>query len=97
LKTCAASDLHRKKICQPAVEHKNLSQDKLNALLQTPLHKPELARSTVTGILKERTKWLASFVEETIKAPSLRDTRQQLKGLAVFLADRPQFSAQMKC
>jgi len=64
------SDLHRKTICQLADEHKSLSQDKLNALLQTPLNKPELARSTVTGILKERTKWLASFVEETIKAPS---------------------------
>jgi len=34
------------------------------------------------------------FVEETIKAPSLRDARQQLKGLAVFLADNPQFSGQ---
>jgi len=34
------------------------------------------------------------FVEETIKAPSLCDARQQLKGLAVFLADNPQFSAQ---
>jgi len=34
------------------------------------------------------------FVEETINAPSLWDARQQLKGLAVFLADNPQFSAQ---
>ena len=34
------------------------------------------------------------FVEEIIRAPSLRDARQQLKGLAVFLADNPQFSAQ---
>ncbi len=34
------------------------------------------------------------FVEETIKAPSLRDAGQQLKGLAVFLADNPQFSGQ---
>jgi hypothetical protein len=47
-------------------------------------------------MLKERTKWLALFVEETIKAPSLRDARQQLKGLAVFLADNSRFSAQMK-
>jgi len=52
------SDLDRKKICQLAVEHKSLSQDKLTALLQTQLNKPELARSTVTGVLKERTKWL---------------------------------------
>ena len=35
-----------------------------------------------------------SDVEEVIKAPSLHDARQQLKGLAVFLADNPQFSAQ---
>ena len=34
------------------------------------------------------------FVEEVIKAPSLHDASQQLKGLAVFLADNPQFSAQ---
>ena len=34
------------------------------------------------------------FVEEIIRAPSLQDARQQLKGLAVFLADNPQFSAQ---
>ena len=34
------------------------------------------------------------FVEETIKAPSLRDAGQQLKGLAVFLADNPQSSGQ---
>lgn len=53
------SDLDRKKICELAVEHQSLSQDKLTALLQTQLNKPELARSTVTGILKERTKWLA--------------------------------------
>ena len=52
------SDLDRKKICQLAVEHKSLSQDKLTALLQTQLNKPELARSIVTGVLKERTKWL---------------------------------------
>ncbi len=44
------SDLDRKKICQLAVEHKRLSQDKLTALLQTQLNKPELARSTVTGV-----------------------------------------------
>ena len=48
------SDLDRKKICQLAHEHKLLSQDKLTALLQTQLNKPELA-----GILKDRTKWLA--------------------------------------
>lgn len=34
------------------------------------------------------------FVEEVIRAPSLRDAKQQLKGLAVLLADNPQFSAQ---
>jgi len=39
------SDLDRKNICQLAVEHKSLSQDKLTALLQTQLNKPELARS----------------------------------------------------
>ncbi len=53
------SDLDRKKICELAVELQSLSQDKLTALLQTRINKPELARSTVTGILKERTKWLA--------------------------------------
>ena len=52
-------DLDRKKIYQLAVEHKLLSQDKLTALLQTQLNKPELARDIMTGILKERTKWLA--------------------------------------
>ena len=55
------SDLDRKKICQLAVEHKSLSQDKLTALLQTQLNKPELARSIVTGVLKERTKWHCSL------------------------------------
>ena len=53
------SDLDRKKICELAVRHQSLSQDKLTALLQTQLNKPELSNSTVTGILKERTKWLA--------------------------------------
>ena len=48
-----------KKICELAVEHPSLSQDKLTALLKTQLNKPELARSTVTGILKERAKRLA--------------------------------------
>ena len=53
------SDLDRKQICQLAAENLSLSQDKLTALLQVQLNKPDLARSTVTGILKDRTKWLA--------------------------------------
>ena len=73
------SDLDRKKICQLAHEHTLLSQDKLTALLQTQLNKPELALGTV---------------EEVIKAPSLHDARQQLQGLPVVLADNPQFSAE---
>ena len=109
----AGTVLDRKQICQLAAENLSLSQDKLTALLQVQLNKPDLARSTVTGILKDRTKWLGilnvneeppssesesdveeEFVEEVIRAPSLRDAKQQLNGLAVLLADNPQFSAQ---
>ena len=34
------------------------------------------------------------FVEDILKAPSLRDARQHLKSLAVFLTDNPHLSAQ---
>ena len=61
------SDLDRKKICELAVEHQSLSQDKLTAPLQTQLNKPELAGSTVTGILKECTKWLALSRQQAVK------------------------------
>lgn len=97
------SDLDRKKICHLSVEHKCLSQDKLTALLQVQLDKPELARSTVAGIFIKRTKWLEELVafvddkpanSDSDSDPSLSDARQQLKGLAVLLADNPQFSAQ---
>jgi len=37
------SDLDHKKICQPAVEHISLSPDKLTALLQTQLSKPQFS------------------------------------------------------
>ena len=36
------TNLDRKKICQLAVEHETLSQDKLTALLQNQLNKPEV-------------------------------------------------------
>ena len=41
-----------------------MSRDKLTALLQTQLNKPEVADSTGTGILQEHTNWLAVFDED---------------------------------
>ncbi len=60
-------------MCQLAVEHTSLSQDKLNALLQTQLKKPELA-AFVNEDPADSDSDLdveEEFVEETIKAPSL--------------------------
>ena len=80
------SDLDRKKICELAVEHESLSQDKLTALLQTQLNKPALARSTVTGILKERTKWLALSNEAA--GSKVRHRSAQWENLEKALTDQ---------
>ncbi len=41
------SDLDRKRFCQLADEHKNLPQDKLTALLQAQLDKPDQPKLSV--------------------------------------------------
>ena len=53
------TNLDRKVICELAIEHKALTQEELTALIRNKLEKPELARTTVTGVLKSSDKWLA--------------------------------------
>ena len=52
------SDADRKVICELAQSNSDLKQDQLTDLAAQTLGKPGLKRSTVTGILKERTRWL---------------------------------------
>ena len=92
------SDADRKLICDLAQSNSNLTQEKLTRLVAERLGKPDLARSTVTGVLKHSDKWLKvsqTSASKTVKhrGPSLTLMRQQLKGFATFMADNPQFSA----
>ena len=53
------TDGDRKVICECRQVNKDLSQEKLTALVAEKLNKPVLKRSTVTGTLKESAKWLS--------------------------------------
>ena len=53
------TDVDRKVICECGQVHKDLSQQKLAALVAEKLNKPVLQRSTVTDTLKESAKWLS--------------------------------------
>ena len=50
---CTAADHDRKKICELQLAHRDLTQEKLTALIAGQLNLPNIKRSTVTGILKE--------------------------------------------
>ena len=64
------SDADRKVICELGKSHKSLSHQQLTNLIAQQLNKPELGRSTVTGILKQSEKWLKcsdSSASKTVK------------------------------
>ena len=56
------TDGDRKVICECRQVNKDLSQEKLTALVAEKLNKPVLKRSTVTGTLKESAKWLSCTI-----------------------------------
>jgi len=64
------SDSGCRQICELHHENRDLSQDKLTALIATRLEKPTLKRPTVTLVLKESAKWLSienSAASKTVK------------------------------
>ena len=64
------SDSDRRHICELHDKNRDLSQDKVTALIATKLGKPTLKRPTVTLVLKESAKWLSiknSAASKTVK------------------------------
>ena len=78
---CTAAD--RKKICELQLAHRDLTQEKLTALIAGQLNLPNIKRSTVTGTLKESHKWLNSA--DTTADKRVRDRTPQHENLETAL------------
>ena len=78
---CTAAD--RKRICELQLAHKDLTQEKLTALIADQLKLPNIKRPTVTGILKESHKWLNSA--DTTADKRVRDRKPLHENLETVL------------
>ena len=78
---CTAAD--RKRICELQLAHKDLTQEKLTALIADQLKLPNIKRPTVTGILKESHKWLNSA--DTTADKRVRDRKPLHENLEAVL------------
>ena len=79
------SDADRKLICDLAQSNSNLTQEKLTRLVAERLGKPDLARSTVTGVLKHSDKWLK--VSQTSASKTVKHRGPQNEKLELALIE----------
>ena len=73
----------RRQICELHLAHKDLTQEKLTALVASKLSLPEVKRSTITGILKQSDKWLQW--SDTAADKKVRDRKPQHEKLETAL------------
>jgi len=80
------SDSHCRQICELHKENRDLSQDKLIALIATKLGTPTLKRPTVTRILKESAKWLS--IENSAASKTVRPRKKMRRRMTVLIFRR---------
>jgi len=67
-------------------KNRDLSQDKLTALIATKLGKPTLKRPTVTLVLKESAKWLS--IENSAASKTVKHRAAKHENLEKILRER---------
>ena len=80
------SDSGCRQICELHHENRDLSQDKLTALIATRLEKPTLKRPAVTGVLKDSAKWLR--IENSAASKTVEHTAAKHENLEKILRER---------
>ena len=78
------SDADRNLICELAQSHKALSRQQLTDPVSEQLNKPELGRSTVTGILKQSEIWLTCSDSSASKTVKHRGVQHEKRAQAVM-------------
>jgi hypothetical protein len=77
-------------------ENRDLSQDKLIALIATKLGTPTLKRPSVTRILKESAKWLS--IENSAASKTVRPRKKMRRRMPVLIFRRlPQHPLSVSC
>ncbi len=79
------SDSGCRQICELHHENRDLSQDKLTALIATRLEKPTLKRPAVTGVLKDSAKWLR--IENSAASKTVEHTAAKHENLEKILME----------
>ncbi|KAL3132737.1 hypothetical protein ABBQ32_009240 [Trebouxia sp. C0010 RCD-2024] len=73
------SGADRKKTCELAQANRDLKQEQLTQLAAEAIGKPGLKRTTVTGVLKEKTRWLK--VSDTTASTKVKHRAPQFEKL----------------